>query len=74
MRYLTTGEVARACKVSLTAVHKWIASGKLQATRTPGGRGDQIHDRGWADAPGSNSLYRNFRADFFPSLTSPHHF
>lgn len=37
MRYLTTGEVAKACGVSLTAVHKWIASGKLTATRTPGG-------------------------------------
>jgi len=29
---------------------------------SPGGRGDQIHDRGWAGAPGSNALCRNFRS------------
>lgn len=36
-KYLTTGEVARACDVSLVAVKKWIRQGKLRAIRTPGG-------------------------------------
>lgn len=36
-RYLTTGDAARACDVSLVAVKKWIRQGKLRAIRTPGG-------------------------------------
>lgn len=34
--YLTTGQVANACEVSLVTVKKWIRSGKLKAFRTPG--------------------------------------
>ncbi len=34
---LSTGEVARICGVSRDAVLKWIKSGKLPATQTPGG-------------------------------------
>lgn len=34
--YLTTGQVARACGVSLVTVKKWIKQGKLAAFRTPG--------------------------------------
>ncbi|MBI5643898.1 MAG: response regulator [Deltaproteobacteria bacterium] len=33
----TTGEVANFCHVTINAVKKWIASGKLGAFRTPGG-------------------------------------
>lgn len=33
----TTGEVAALCHVTINAVKKWIASGKLNAYRTPGG-------------------------------------
>lgn len=33
----TTGEVAGFCDVTINAVKKWIASGKLGAFRTPGG-------------------------------------
>lgn len=33
----TTGEVATICHVTINAVKKWIASGKLKAFRTPGG-------------------------------------
>ena len=33
----TTGEVAALSHVSINAVKKWIASGKLEAHRTPGG-------------------------------------
>jgi excisionase family DNA binding protein len=33
----TTGYVAAACQVSVVAVKKWIAQGKLRAIRTPGG-------------------------------------
>lgn len=33
----TTGEVANFCHVTINAVKKWIASGKLTAFRTPGG-------------------------------------
>lgn len=33
----TTGEVATFCHVTINAVKKWIASGKLVAFRTPGG-------------------------------------
>ena len=36
-RYLTTGQVAEACEVSLVTVKKWIGHGKLKAFRTPGG-------------------------------------
>lgn len=36
-KYLTTGDAARACDVSLVAVKKWIRQGKLRAIRTPGG-------------------------------------
>jgi excisionase family DNA binding protein len=35
--YLSTGEVARLCGVTRDAVVKWIKSGKLPATQTPGG-------------------------------------
>src|SRR5260370_21031160 len=37
MRYLTTGEVARKCQVSLGTVKNWIEAGQLEAFRTPGG-------------------------------------
>lgn len=33
----TTGEIAGFCNVTINAVKKWIASGKLVAFRTPGG-------------------------------------
>lgn len=33
----TTGEIASFCHVTINAVKKWIASGKLMAFRTPGG-------------------------------------
>lgn len=33
----TTGEIAAFCHVTINAVKKWIASGKLAAFRTPGG-------------------------------------
>lgn len=33
----TTGEIAAFCHVTINAVKKWIASGKLIAFRTPGG-------------------------------------
>ncbi|MFQ5736992.1 MAG: response regulator [Thermodesulfobacteriota bacterium] len=33
----TTGEIAGFCHVTINAVKKWIASGKLSAFRTPGG-------------------------------------
>lgn len=33
----TTGEVADFCDVTINAVKKWIAAGKLSAFRTPGG-------------------------------------
>jgi len=33
----TTGEVASFCDVTINAVKKWIAAGKLSAFRTPGG-------------------------------------
>lgn len=36
-RYLTTGQVSKACGVSLVTVKKWITQGKLRAFRTPGG-------------------------------------
>jgi len=36
-RPLTTGEIATICHVTINAVKKWIASGKLKAFRTPGG-------------------------------------
>jgi excisionase family DNA binding protein len=36
--FYTTSEVARLYRVSTQAVRDWIAAGKLQAVRTPGGR------------------------------------
>src|SRR5215813_3925799 len=36
MRYLTTGEVANRCQVSVGTVKNWIEAGQLQAFRTPG--------------------------------------
>lgn len=36
-RPYTTGEIAGFCHVTINAVKKWIASGKLVAFRTPGG-------------------------------------
>jgi excisionase family DNA binding protein len=36
-RPYTTGEAADFCSVTINAVKKWIASGKLKAFRTPGG-------------------------------------
>ena len=36
-RPYTTGEIAGFCDVTINAVKKWIASGKLDAFRTPGG-------------------------------------
>ncbi len=35
-RPLTTGEIAAYCQVTLRAVLKWVATGKLKAYRTPG--------------------------------------
>lgn len=37
LRYLTTGQVAEACEVSLVTVKKWITHGKIRAFQTPGG-------------------------------------
>ena len=36
MRYLTTGEVASRCQVSVGTVKNWIDAGRLEAFRTPG--------------------------------------
>jgi two-component system response regulator VicR len=36
MRYLTTGEVARRCQVTVGTVKNWIDAGRLPAFRTPG--------------------------------------
>ncbi len=36
-RPYTTGEIAEFCDVTINAVKKWIAAGKLPAFRTPGG-------------------------------------
>lgn len=36
-RPLTTGEIARACHVTVPSVKNWIKQGKLRAYRTPGG-------------------------------------
>ncbi len=36
-RPYTTGEIADFCDVTINAVKKWIAAGKLPAFRTPGG-------------------------------------
>src|SRR3989442_11569545 len=36
-RYLTPGEVARRCQVSVGTVKNWIEAGQLEAFRTPGG-------------------------------------
>jgi excisionase family DNA binding protein len=36
MRYLTTGEVATRCQVSVGTVKNWIEAGQLEAFRTPG--------------------------------------
>ena len=33
----TTGEIAEMCQVTINAVKKWIAAGKIIAFRTPGG-------------------------------------
>lgn len=35
--YLTTGEAARHCQVSLPAFKRWIRDGRLAAFKTPGG-------------------------------------
>ena len=37
MKFLTTGQAAEACQVSLVAVKNWIRKGELRAFRTPGG-------------------------------------
>jgi excisionase family DNA binding protein len=36
-RYLTTSDVARICQVTAVTVGNWIRSGKLAASRVPGG-------------------------------------
>ena len=36
MSYLTTGEVASRCQVSVGTVKNWIEAGQLEAFRTPG--------------------------------------
>jgi excisionase family DNA binding protein len=36
MRYLTTGDVARRCQVTVGTVKNWIEAGQLEAFRTPG--------------------------------------
>lgn len=36
-RPYTTGQVAKICHVTINAVKKWIAAGKLKAFQTPGG-------------------------------------
>ncbi len=36
-RLYTTGEIAELCHVTINAVKKWIAAGKIGAFRTPGG-------------------------------------
>lgn len=57
MRYLTTGQVAKACQVSIVTVKKWIEGKGLRAFRTPGG-----HFRVAAD-----ELQRFLVAHRFPS-------
>ncbi|HEV8438162.1 MAG TPA: response regulator [Methylomirabilota bacterium] len=37
MRFLTTGEIATACQVTIPTVKRWIAEGHLTAFRTAGG-------------------------------------
>lgn len=37
MRFLTTGEVAGACQVTIPTVKRWIREGHLQAFQTAGG-------------------------------------
>lgn len=37
MRFLTTGEVAAACQVTIPTVKRWITEGHLAAFRTAGG-------------------------------------
>ena len=36
-RYLGTSEIARICQVTSVTVGNWIRSGKLKASRVPGG-------------------------------------
>jgi excisionase family DNA binding protein len=36
-QYLTTGQVARHCQVSIPALKRWIREGRLATFRTPGG-------------------------------------
>ncbi len=36
MRFLTTGEIASACQVTIPTVKRWIAEGHLRAFRTAG--------------------------------------
>lgn len=43
-RPYTTGEIAAFCHVTINAVKKWIASGKLEAFKTPGGHFRVSHD------------------------------
>jgi len=37
MRFLTTGEIAAACQVTIPTVKRWIAEGHLAAFKTAGG-------------------------------------
>jgi len=37
MRFLTTGEIATACQVTIPTVKRWIAEGHLAAFKTAGG-------------------------------------
>jgi excisionase family DNA binding protein len=62
-RPYTTGEIASLCHVTINAVKKWIASGKLNAYRTPGG-----HYRvGKDDFDSFISIYRlKIKKEFFP--------
>ena len=43
-RPYTTGEIAAFCHVTINAVKKWIASGKLEAFKTPGGHFRVSHE------------------------------
>ena len=37
MRFLTTGEIATACQVTIPTVKRWITEGHLAAFKTAGG-------------------------------------
>ncbi len=53
---LTTGEIARYCKVSFTTVHRWIDQGHLKAYQNPGGGNHRIEVQDFVDFLHQNSM------------------